>query len=147
MLLRCRRRRVKDALRSKIENGSQHLDKLPCLEGPYTSLCESRPTICEERTTTPADPSLITESVADLINRKARTLVLLFPLSYTVLVIVSFSKLVYDTTSSKPSVALHAIALWTMFLQGTLDALTYGWAGTRLKQTVRNLEEQQPGSQ
>ncbi|CAE6478653.1 hypothetical protein ACGC1H_003030 [Rhizoctonia solani] len=160
-LLRGERRRIKNALRTKAEEGSQDPDNPPALQGPHRpSVCdtlhesaleqnelklwESGPTICKNQTRA-AGPSLIAESMADLINRRARVLMLLFPLSYTILVIVSLSKLVYDTTSSTPSVALHSVARWTLFLQGILDALTYGWAGARLKQSVRKLEEQQHG--
>ncbi|KAH7342084.1 hypothetical protein B0J17DRAFT_649394 [Rhizoctonia solani] len=158
ILLGSRRRRVKDALRPKTEEGSQNPNKPSELEGPHArslegetlhasflnqnelKLWDSGPTVCENQTAV-ANPSLITESIADLISRKARTLLLLFPLSYTILVIVSLSKLVYDTTSSKPSTALHTVARWTHFLQGSLDALTYGWGGARLKQSVQRLEE------
>ncbi|CAE6487442.1 unnamed protein product [Rhizoctonia solani] len=161
MLLRSRRRSVKNASQSKTEDDSQELGGLSRLEGPHRmplecnylrssikeenrlELWESGPAVCENQTI--SSPNMITESVADLINRKARTLILLFPLSYTILVIVSLSKLVYDATNSKPSIALHATARWTLFLQGTLDALTYGWAGARLRQSVRKLEGQQCG--
>lgn len=66
-------------------------------------------------------------------------------LKYAVLVIVSLAKLVYDATNSRPSVALHSVARWMLLLQGSLDALTYGWAGARLKQAARKLEEERAG--
>jgi hypothetical protein len=101
--------------------------------------------------------------MADFINRKARMLILLFPLSvsldhlnlkqlklkklpfypkYTILVVVSLAKLTYDTTNPRPNIVLHVVGRWALFLQGGLDALTYGWAGARLKRAVHRLEAQ-----
>ncbi|KAF8604502.1 hypothetical protein BDV93DRAFT_573982 [Ceratobasidium sp. AG-I] len=126
-------------------------DKLPrpstVSEGTAPSSWGSQVTVCPQpRTpgTNPISVEPIRENMADFINRKARMLVLLFPLSYTILVIVSLAKLIHDMTHSRPNAALHAAARWTLFLQGGLDALTYAWAAARLKRAVRRLEEQRP---
>ncbi|KAG8681728.1 hypothetical protein FRC09_017291, partial [Ceratobasidium sp. 395] len=73
------------------------------------------------------------ENMADFINRKARMLILLFPLSYTILVIVSLAKLSYNAVHPQQNLIMNVAGRWTLFLQGGLDALTYGWAGARLK--------------
>lgn len=137
-------------------------------EGVPPSSWGSQVTVCPQPRTPGTRPILaesIHENMADFINRKARMLVLLFPLSvsdtasfvscfrqkstypsheYTALVVVSLAKFIYDATHSRPSVTLHAAARWTFFLQGGLDALTYAWAAARLKRAVRRLEEQRP---
>ncbi|CAE6401312.1 unnamed protein product, partial [Rhizoctonia solani] len=155
VLLRCRQRGVKDVLQAKPEEYWRDLDQPLAHEGTgiqsvkhsyqgstldqnALEMWESGPTVCETRAVD-GSSSLITESVADFISRKARTLILLFPLSYTILVIMSLSKLIYDATSSEPSVALHSVARWTFFLQGALDALTYGRLSNALSLSRRSL--------
>ncbi|KAG8714332.1 hypothetical protein FRC08_012071 [Ceratobasidium sp. 394] len=83
------------------------------------------------------------ENMADFINRRARMLILLFPLSYTILVVVSLVKLSYNAVHPQQNLILNVVGRWALFLQSGLDALTYGWAGARLKRAVHRLEAQQ----
>ncbi|ELU40073.1 rRNA binding protein [Rhizoctonia solani AG-1 IA] len=97
VLLRCRQRGVKDVLQAKPEEYWRDLDQPLAHEGTgiqsvkhsyqgstldqnALEMWESGPTVCETRAVD-GSSSLITESVADFISRKARTLILLFPLS------------------------------------------------------------------
>ncbi|KAG8767918.1 hypothetical protein FRC12_005950 [Ceratobasidium sp. 428] len=100
--------------------------------------------VCDQRLGQGSDSNEpLHENMADFINRKARMLILLFPLSYTILVIVSLAKLSYNAVHPQQNLIMNVAGRWTLFLQGGLDALTYGWAGARLKRAVRRLEEQQ----
>ncbi|KDQ16221.1 hypothetical protein BOTBODRAFT_144655 [Botryobasidium botryosum FD-172 SS1] len=85
----------------------------------------------------PPPPIKKTENVPAILHRKAALLFLLFPLTYTILTIVSLARLINDFTSSAPSPALHAISRWALFLQAPLDSLTYGLAGWKIKKDVR----------
>ncbi|KAF8317482.1 hypothetical protein DL93DRAFT_2095822 [Clavulina sp. PMI_390] len=76
------------------------------------------------------------ESLHDMLTRKASTLFLLFPLTYLILTIISAARLIDDFVSPHPSPIMRAVSRWALFLQGPLDALTYGVFAFKVKKSV-----------
>ncbi|KAF8329730.1 uncharacterized protein EI90DRAFT_3124965 [Cantharellus anzutake] len=76
------------------------------------------------------------DTVHKLMTHRAALLFLLFPLTYFILTVVSLTRLIVDYASSSPVVPVRALSRWALFLQGPLDALTYGLIAFKVKKEV-----------